>query len=275
MTIPYKTIGRVSSESLDEQEFLPQKKHFLSRFLRFFRIRGFDKLTTSRRVAVLIAIALVIASGYIVYERYFNLTPTEKAQKELAATISSVSRYMILPDGDEPVLATVSDAAALIKQQTFFTGAVNGDQLLLFPRNLKAVLYSPSRDKIVNVGPIQQSNTGSAPQAANNAPKAIAVNTADQKTNLTIEVRNGSGKTGYAAQVAGQISVNAGYSVIKTADAMKKDYEKTIVFNRSKDADKKSKIEALVNTFNAELVSELPSGEKNTDADVLVILGGK
>lgn len=119
-----------------------------------------------RKKLFVIAFVIIIAAGYGVYEKYFNLTDAERAQKELKAAMSAVSKHMILPEGDEPVLATVTDAEALAKQQAFFTGAVNGDQLLLFPRNLKAVIFSPSRNKIINAGPIEQQPTQQ--QAGNN-----------------------------------------------------------------------------------------------------------
>lgn len=118
----------------------------------------------------MVAVVLIILGGYFVYEKYFHLTPAERAKKELAAAVAGVSKLIILPQGDEPVLATVTDAKTLIAQQAFFAGSVNGDQLLLFPRNLKAILWSPSRNVIVNVGPIQQTS----PEAAKSETPVIS-----------------------------------------------------------------------------------------------------
>lgn len=104
---------------------------------------------------------VIIAAIATAYFTLGNKTPEEKAQEELAVAVAAVGELMILPEGDEPVLATVTNAESLTKQQAFFSGSVNGDQLLLFPKNMKAVIYSPSRGKIINAGPIeQQANMG-------------------------------------------------------------------------------------------------------------------
>ncbi len=254
---------------------LLQKINFLRRFFQFFRNRGFNKLTARRRVAAMVALVLIILGGYSIYQKYFHLTPTQIAQKELAAAVAGVSKLIILPQGDEPVLATVTDAKTLIAQQAFFAGAVNGDQLLLFPRNLKAVLWSPSRNVIVNVGPIQQPQSASAAAGIQtNTPASAPLTVATTPIILSVEIRNGTGKTGRASTVADQLRSNAGYSVTKVTDANKKDYTKTIVFSRVKDDSRKQAINTLAAMLNGDLVDKLPNGEKNTDADVLVILGG-
>lgn len=105
----------------------------------------------------LIALVILAALVLLAFFALRSELPEEKAQKELAAAVVAVGELMILPEGDEPVLATVTDAEALTAQQAFFTGAIDGDQLLLFPKNLKAIIYSPSRNKIINAGPIEQS----------------------------------------------------------------------------------------------------------------------
>ncbi|MBI2450820.1 MAG: LytR C-terminal domain-containing protein [Parcubacteria group bacterium] len=256
-------------------------------------------------------IGVLAVGGYYLFDKP---TPEEKAREELAAAMASVGELMILPEGDEPVLATVTDAETLIKQQAFFTGAVNGDQLLLFPRNLKAVLYSPSRKMIVNMGPIQQQpqvavgndQIPSAPEGDASRPYGagksqtnpndseqilLEFNGASQNSNiqnetansasvpqgsaiLTAEIRNGTGKNGLASQIAEQISGNAGYKVLKVTDAHKKDYSETLVVNKNRDVEKLQLVNSLIAALGGRAASELPSGEKDTEADILVILGG-
>ncbi len=249
------------------------------------KINFLRKFITRRRVAVIVFIMLIILGGYFIYEKYFNLTPAEKVKKELAAAVAGVSKLIILPQDDEPVLATVTDAKTLIAQQAFFVGSENGDQLLLFPRNLKAVLWSPSRNLIVNVGPMQQQQSAVVNQqlAPNNSQLTAGANTAvsasaeatagRQNTILAVEVRNGTDKIGYASTVADQIRANTGYSVIKVADAAKKDYPKTVIFSRAKNDNQKQLVNELAAAFKADVILDFPAGEKSTEADALVILG--
>ncbi len=235
-------------------------------FPRFFGNR--------RRIAATVVLTLIMLGGYLIYQKYFNLTPAEKAQKELAAAVEAVSRHIILPQGDQPVLATVTDAKTLISQQAFFAGAVNGDQLLLFPGSLKAVLYSPSRNVIVNVGPIQQSQALGQPTGASNTEQTTGVAAGKQGAMLSVEVRNGTSKNGFAAQIAGLISANPEYSVINSGDAKNRNYKKTVVVNRTSDSAKNLLANTLAQALGADVVSDLPAGEKDTGADALVILGG-
>lgn len=224
-----------------------------------------------KRKAVVAVLLLIIAGvGYGVYEKFFNLSSEELAARQLAAAITAIEKHMILPEGDEPVLATVTDAEALKAQQPFFNGAVNGDQLLLFPRSIKAVIYSPSRDRIVNVGPIQQP----APVETTGLPANSVSNRVNPavSTPITIEVRNGSGKGGLAAQLAENLRA-AGFDVIAIADAKDKSYPKTVLSVRTNNGVKSELVSSLAAQMGAELIADIPEGEKGTSADVLIILG--
>jgi hypothetical protein len=227
--------------------------------------------TPKRSISIFLFIGVLVVGGYYLFDKP---TPEEKAREELAAAVASVGKLIILPEGDEPVLATVTDAETLIKQQAFFTGAINGDQLLLFPRNLKAVLYSPSRKMIVNVGPIQQQPSVAENTQITNSKSQTNPNSQKESAILTVEIRNGTGKNGLASQIAEQISGNIGYKVLKVADAHKKDYPETLVVNKNRDVEKLQLANSLIAALGGRMASEPPSGEKDTEADILVILGG-
>lgn len=94
-----------------------------------------------------------------------------QAQAQIKELIAKVGKLIILPTGEDPVVATINDAAALIKDQVFYKGAKNGDVVLVYQKASKAIVYSPTRNIIVNVGPIflqdQQAQTpAKAPESA-------------------------------------------------------------------------------------------------------------
>ena len=60
---------------------------------------------------------------------------------------------MLLPQNETPTLATVSDLHAL-EGQAFFKNAKEGDKVLMYLRSQRAILYRPSIDRIIEVGPI-------------------------------------------------------------------------------------------------------------------------
>ncbi len=75
---------------------------------------------------------------------------------------------MILPNGETPTIATVSDPEAL-KDQVFFVDAQKGDKVLIYSNAKKAILYRPGDDKIITIAPL---NTGGvAPTATPTTPK--------------------------------------------------------------------------------------------------------
>lgn len=224
-----------------------------------------------RRKLVLAAL-IIIAIAVVGYFALGRQTPEEKAAKELASAVASIGKFMILPEGDEPVLATVTDAPTLIQQQAFFAGAVNGDQLLIYPRNTKAILYSPSRNKIVNVGPIQ---TGSESGQTSSAAPQASLPKPTNETVLMVEIRNGTGKAGLAAELAQGIGADNKYKITAVGDAHTKDYSKTVIYAKSADDGKIALASNLASAIGATAISELPAGEKGTDSDVLIIVGGK
>lgn len=74
--------------------------------------------------------------------------------KEVESLTKKIDRHLLLPTGEVPQLRTIEDAKAAAGAQTFFAGTVDGDKVLIYVNARKAVVYSPSRDLVVNVGPI-------------------------------------------------------------------------------------------------------------------------
>lgn len=126
-------------------------------FKRFF---SFIKKPTVILSTLLIIAAIGFAYYYV---QYHNVTrnPAADAQKNTDKVVAEISRLMIITDPTGAVLATITDKSKLAGQK-FFDVSQNGDDLVLFPAMSKAVLYRPSVDKIIDVGPF----TPNAPQAS-------------------------------------------------------------------------------------------------------------
>ena len=89
------------------------------------------------------------------YSKYSALkaNPNIEAQKETQALVAVVSKLIELPTDETPTVATITNEAALAGQ-LFFARAEDGDKLLAYPGIGQAILYRPSSNKIINVGPI-------------------------------------------------------------------------------------------------------------------------
>ena len=67
--------------------------------------------------------------------------------------VDKVGKHILLPPGEQPTVATVSDLSPL-KDQLFFKNAKVGDMVLMFPKARRAILYDPISDRIIEVAPI-------------------------------------------------------------------------------------------------------------------------
>jgi hypothetical protein len=120
-----------------------------------------------------IAVVAILLAGYFYTQMYkLKKNPNVVAQAEVADLVSKIGELVLLPEGETPTVATVSDPEAL-KDQTFFAQAVKGDKVLIYAQAKKAILYSVSMNKIIEVAPLNIGNAKSvtppAPAAAKDA----------------------------------------------------------------------------------------------------------
>ncbi len=66
--------------------------------------------------------------------------------------LGRVEKHIRLPRGEEPIVATVTDARRLIEEQPFYKDVKNGHKVLIY--SSKAIIYDPVNDVLINVGPI-------------------------------------------------------------------------------------------------------------------------
>lgn len=123
----------------------------------------------NKLASIIIPLCLVAVVGSVGAAVYFRkqlnaikVNPQKVAQDEVKAVVAEVKQIMILPEGEDPTVATVADPSKL-KDQPFFVKAKVGDKVLLYTNARKAILYDPVGKKIVEVAPI---NIGNQPAAA-------------------------------------------------------------------------------------------------------------
>jgi hypothetical protein len=102
-----------------------------------------------------ILIAIIIFLGAFYYKAHYSKVSIEKrAQAETIRLVKEVRKIIILPETDIPAIFDIQDPVLLTNQQAFFAGSQKGDKLLVYPQLGKAIVYSPDRKMIVNVGPV-------------------------------------------------------------------------------------------------------------------------
>jgi len=123
-----------------------------------------------RRLSLLILVTVAVIGLYgsvHYYNKYQALTidPKVAAEKETTRLVGILGELMELPKGETPTVATISDKEKL-KGQLFFSQAENGDILFAYTTSMKAILYRPSINKIINVAPISINQSQDLTEAA-------------------------------------------------------------------------------------------------------------
>jgi len=122
---------------------------------------------------IIISIVAVVAiglGGYFYYQlKHIKIDPQIAAKEEISTLISKVSKLYLLPTGEEPTIATVSDPEAL-KNQSFFFSSEKGDKVLIYAKAGKAILYRPSIDKIIETAPINDNTQVSKDTPVSSTP---------------------------------------------------------------------------------------------------------
>lgn len=116
---------------------------------RFFMGSG------KRRIWALVLVSIVLAVGggvawYIHHQSSGDVTDVQTVQRQ-------VGKHYVLPTDETPVLATVTDKAQL--QTDFLKKAQNGDKVLIYQKAQRAIIYRPSLDRIIDVGPVTIAST--------------------------------------------------------------------------------------------------------------------
>jgi len=186
----------------------------------------------------------------------------EIRKQDLENLLSRVRAHMILPEDEEPTVATITNIEALIEDQPFFEGANDGDKVLVYVGARKAIIYSPERDLVINVGAVVVDN------------QQVALDETDEEfARLDIELRNGTSAAGLARDVSSRLSgENDAFNFVNLTDAAKRDYGETLVINMGRTSNSEL-INSLAQVLGASVVNSVPEGEQGSSAEVLILVG--
>lgn len=142
--------------------------------LSFFRRHFFWLLILA---AVLILVGVYELGRASVYRAHPELSSAEQA----TALLSKVGELIQLPK-EQPTMATIDDAASAKKAQPFLVNAENGDILIVYQNAQQAIVYRPSTNKLIAVGPVNNS----VPQKVSPTAELVpATETASSTENAT------------------------------------------------------------------------------------------
>lgn len=234
---------------------------------------------------VLLCLAIAVA-GYFYYQSQY-VVPAKSEADEIANLTKVVGSMIVLPEGETPTLATVTDKEKLASQP-FFQKAENGDKVLIYTNSGRAILYRPSTQwykngKIVDVTTVNVNAPApaAAPPSSESGVAAMPVPGTPSDTvekvvvpNVPVALYNGSTKTGVTNTFESAVTEKfSNLSVVAKEKAAKNDYQGNLIIDLSgTNADLAKNI---AESFGG-IVGALPDGETApVGADILVIVGNK
>ncbi len=122
---------------------------------------------------ILLLLLLVAVGSAVYFYRQASVlkdNPQAVARQEARELVDEISKLIVLPEGEDPTVATIADAEKL-KAQPFFANAKNGNKVLIYTKAKKAILYDVDSHKIVEVAPL---NIGDPEGKAAAAPAVTA-----------------------------------------------------------------------------------------------------
>lgn len=94
-------------------------------------------------------IFIVVLVFFYVYGKYQRYSVSDDRQ----VLIDRVGKLIMLPRDEVPTIATVTNLGPLQKTP-FFINARLGDKVLMYGKSGKAILYRPTEDQIIEIGPL-------------------------------------------------------------------------------------------------------------------------
>jgi hypothetical protein len=215
---------------------------------------------TMSALVILAALGGVSMYFYTKYQHTQDLlhNPSLAAQEEVNTLVNTVGKYLELPAGEVPTVATVSDKSKLA-DQPFFAKAEKGDKVLIYARAGKIILYRPTLNKIIEVAMIP-----TTPSVAGTSTASAQLQTA------TLTIYNGTQTVGLASVV--EKKVKSQLINIQTIAKLnsKGDYQKSILVVLTPEA--KALGDQLAAFLKADITT-MPAEEAKPATDLLFIVG--
>jgi len=179
------------------------------------------------------------------------------AVKEKEEILAKVAKLMVLPEGEDPTVATVTDAEVLSQYQPFFRNATNGDKVILYVQSGKSIIYSPEKNIIVNVGTISVQG--------NNNQKL------DTQNKLKVEIRAGGASQERLTTLVEQLGQVV--DIVNVIPAVHANYQGPTIVAITKDEARLQQAKIFASNLGVKLSTEMPADEAPSNAEVVVIVG--
>lgn len=276
-----KKAARKKKESFFEkqeeiiEEVVMQEKEVVKSRMKLLSQRRFQ---VGALVLVIIVIGALIA-GYAFIRPDNSIAGGKLSPSQISSLISEVGDKMVIPKGETPTIATVTDITKL-ENQPFFRNAQNGDKVMIFGSTKQAILYRSSIHKIIAVSPVNASSPQAnvlpsiTPVVSGSTTPGVSL-TPTPAPKLKVVVLNSTKTVGLAKKGAALLDTQK-VQILSLSNAVG-EYKTTTISNVNKDKKvSDTDLKAIASSFSKikPVISSLPTGEAApAGADVVIILG--
>jgi len=190
-----------------------------------------------------VVILFVAIGGSVVFSIW------KASHPDVTGAVERVSRHMLLPSNETPVLAVVEDSSKL--QSSLKKVAQTNDIVLVYSKAGYVIVYRPSIDKIVSFQPVLTGTEGNA------------------SLNVTVAVLNGSGSVEKLSAFITALYERYPNVRLVLKDAAPRTFPTTIVYAQSSNYNLAEQISEGLNIKHG----ITPEGMNDSSADVTFIVG--
>jgi len=116
-----------------------------------------NKSRALKVLGIILLIAWAVGTGWLGVNYWQTRTKLEN--NDAKAVVKRLEKHMQVPL-EEPLVATITDADKLKKDEPFYKNAVNGDKVVIWRD--KAVIYRMTDDRLVDFGVVVRTPTQGA-----------------------------------------------------------------------------------------------------------------
>lgn len=144
--MPTTTERQTSPKQINDIRRAPQPQHPSQPPKKTTKIGR--RLSRKHKLIIALAVVLLLVGSGMFYAMRRDGTETA----DVHAIQKAVGRHIVVPQDEEPVLATVTDTSKITTP--FLRQSENGDKILIYQKAKKVIIYRPSIDRIIDTGPL-------------------------------------------------------------------------------------------------------------------------
>lgn len=95
------------------------------------------------------AAMLLVVCGAVLF---FVMNNKKNNNDSVEAVTQTIAKHMVLPMDEVPALLTVTDPSKVTTQ--FLKQSQVGDKILIYQKYKRVIIYRPSIDRIIDIGPV-------------------------------------------------------------------------------------------------------------------------